>query len=213
MADRAEGERQPGAKGGHGRSALAGLPRGVYSRNGGSRRRTHLGCGPAGRALVHLAELSDAPERAPSLVMERARLAGIARLGFPSGTDAERREIVSAPSCNVTVKDGHKASCQYKRPFGVLQEDPSGAFPSTWWAMWRNLERRSREDPVSVLLLPRARGHGHGVHEGRIHVQQRVGDRIRDGDEAAAALADALHDVHRNHVLLVVAKRRVHVAE
>ena len=50
----------------------------------------------------------------------------------------------------------------------------------------RSLERRPRENPASVLLLPRARGHGRGVHEGRIHSQQRVWDRIRDSDEAAA---------------------------
>jgi hypothetical protein len=33
------------------------------------------------------------------------------------------------------VEDGHIASYQYKRPFGVLEKDSKGAFLQTWWAM------------------------------------------------------------------------------
>lgn len=88
------------------------------------------------RALeLRLAELTETPQSASALVMERARLAGGARLRFAGGTDEEKREVVSSVLCNLTVADGRIASYQYKRPFGVLERDPSGAFLHTWWAM------------------------------------------------------------------------------
>jgi site-specific DNA recombinase len=88
------------------------------------------------RALeLRLAELSEAPRNKCALVADRARLAGGARLRFAGGTDEEKREVVSAVLCNLTVSDGRIASYQYKRPFGVLEQDSKGAFSHTWWAM------------------------------------------------------------------------------
>jgi len=90
----------------------------------------------ARRALeLRLAELTEAPGAASALVEQRARLAGGARLRFAGGTDEEKREVVSSVLCNVTVQDGRIASYQYKRPFGVLEQDSKGAFSHTWWAM------------------------------------------------------------------------------
>jgi DNA invertase Pin-like site-specific DNA recombinase len=88
------------------------------------------------RALeLRLSELTEAPGAASALVEQRARLAGGARLRFAGGTDEEKREVVSTVLCNVTVQDGRIASYQYKRPFGVLEQDSQGAFSHTWWAM------------------------------------------------------------------------------
>ena len=88
------------------------------------------------RALeLRLSELTDAPCSTSSLVADRARLVGGARLRFAGGTDEEKREVVSAVLCNLTVQDGRIASYQYKRPFGVLEQDSKGAFSHTWWAM------------------------------------------------------------------------------
>lgn len=88
------------------------------------------------RALeLRLAELTESPVTASALVADRARIAGAARLRFAGGTDEEKREVVSAVLCNVTVADGRIASYQYKRPFGVLEQDSKGAFSHTWWAM------------------------------------------------------------------------------
>jgi site-specific DNA recombinase len=84
---------------------------------------------------LRLAELSDTRQSASALVAERARLAGGARLRFAGGTDEEKREVVSAVLCNLTVQDGRIASYQYKRPFGVLQKDSKGAFSHSWWAI------------------------------------------------------------------------------
>jgi site-specific DNA recombinase len=88
------------------------------------------------RALeLRLAELTETPQSASALVEQRARFAGGARLRFAGGTDEEKREVVSAVLCNLTVQDGRIASYQYKRPFGVLEQDSQGAFSHTWWAM------------------------------------------------------------------------------
>jgi len=88
------------------------------------------------RALeLRLSELTETPGAASALVEQRARMAGGARLRFAGGTDEEKREVVSAVLCNVTVADGRIASYQYKRPFGVLEQDSKGAFCNTWWAM------------------------------------------------------------------------------
>jgi len=88
------------------------------------------------RALeLRLSELTAAPCSTSSLVADRARLAGGARLRFAGGTDEEKREVVSAVLCNLTVTDGRIASYQYKRPFGVLEQDSKGAFSHTWWAL------------------------------------------------------------------------------
>ena len=83
---------------------------------------------------LRLAELTETPAKASALVAERARMAGGARLRFAGGTDEEKREVVSAVLCNLTVADGRIASYQYKRPFGVLEQDSKGAFSHTWWA-------------------------------------------------------------------------------
>ena len=37
--------------------------------------------------------------------------------------------------CALTVSDGRIALYQYKRPFGVLEQDSKGAFSHTWWAL------------------------------------------------------------------------------
>lgn len=88
------------------------------------------------RALeLRLSELTETPGAASALVEQRARMAGGARLRFAGGTDEEKREVVSSVLCNVTVQDGRIASYQYKRPFGVLEQDSKGAFSHTWWAM------------------------------------------------------------------------------
>jgi site-specific DNA recombinase len=88
------------------------------------------------RALeLRLAELVEPPRSTSALVAERARMAGSARVRFAGGTDEERREIVSSVLCNLTVKDGRIASYQYKRPFGVLEQDSKGAFSHSWWAL------------------------------------------------------------------------------
>jgi hypothetical protein len=84
---------------------------------------------------LRLAELSETPRSASALVAERARLAGGVRLRFAGGTDEEKREVVSAVLCNLTVQDGRIASYQYKRPFGVLQQDSKAAFSHPWWAL------------------------------------------------------------------------------
>lgn len=36
---------------------------------------------------------------------------------------------------DLTVQDGRTASYQYKRPFGVLEQDSKGAFCHAWWAL------------------------------------------------------------------------------
>jgi len=88
------------------------------------------------RALeLRLAELTESPVTASALVEQRTRMASGARLRFAGGTDEEKREVVSAVLCNLTVTDGRIASYQYKRPFGVLERNPEGAFSHTWWAM------------------------------------------------------------------------------
>ena len=88
------------------------------------------------RALeLRLSELTEAPGAASALVEQRAHMAGGARLRFAGGTDEEKREVVSAVLCNVTVSNGRIASYQYKRPFGVLERNPEGAFSHTWWAI------------------------------------------------------------------------------
>jgi len=98
------------------------------------------------RALeLRLAELSETPRSTSALVADRARLAGGARLQFARGTDEEKREVVSAVLCNLTVTDGRIASYQYKRPFGVLEQGSKGAFSHTWWAK----EDLNRQEPTS----------------------------------------------------------------
>jgi hypothetical protein len=57
------------------------------------------------------------------------------RIDFDAADDATKREVLAGVLWNLTVKDGNIASYQYKRPFAVLQKDPSGAFLNTWWAM------------------------------------------------------------------------------
>lgn len=47
----------------------------------------------------------------------------------------EQREVVQRVLWNLTISDGRIASYQLKRPFAVLEKDPSGAFVSSWWAM------------------------------------------------------------------------------
>ena len=84
---------------------------------------------------LRLSELSETPSSTSALVAQRARLAGSARVRFADGTDEDRREIVSTVLCNLTVKDGRIASYQYKRPFGVLEQDSQGAFCHKWWAI------------------------------------------------------------------------------
>ena len=91
---------------------------------------------------LRLSELAEAPGSASALVEQRARFATGARLRFAGGTDEEKREVVSAVLCNVTVQDGRIASYQYKRPFGVLEQDSKGAFSHSWWAM-QDLNLRS----------------------------------------------------------------------
>jgi site-specific DNA recombinase len=81
------------------------------------------------RALeLRLAELSETPQRASSLVMERARLAGSARMRFAGGTDEEKREVVSAVLCNLTVKDGRIASYRTNAPLESSNKTPKGRF-------------------------------------------------------------------------------------
>lgn len=88
------------------------------------------------RALeLRLTALSETPVEASALVDERVRMAGGAGLHFAGTADEEKREVVSSVLCNVTVQEGRIASYQYKRPFGVLEQDSKGAFCHTWWAM------------------------------------------------------------------------------
>jgi site-specific DNA recombinase len=84
---------------------------------------------------LRLSELDGDSASASSQVERNARLAGTARIRFHGGSDTEKAEIVSAVLCNLTMKDGHIASYQYKRPFEVLARDSKGAFSHTWWAM------------------------------------------------------------------------------
>jgi hypothetical protein len=85
---------------------------------------------------LQLAEVTEGDDFASSLVEDRVRFAQSARLAYMNGDASTRREVVSALLWNLTLKDGNRASYQYKRPFAVLQKDPSGAFLNAWWAIW-----------------------------------------------------------------------------
>ena len=84
---------------------------------------------------LQLSELAEGGGFASSLVEDRVRLAQSAQLAYANGDAPTRRAVVSQLLWNLTLKDGRIASYQYKRPFAVLQKDPSGAFLSSWWAM------------------------------------------------------------------------------
>jgi site-specific DNA recombinase len=84
---------------------------------------------------LQLSELTEGGEAASSLVEDRVRFAQSAQLAYANGDASTKREVVSQLLWNLTLKDGRIASYQYKRPFAVLEKDPSGAFLSTWWAM------------------------------------------------------------------------------
>jgi hypothetical protein len=58
-----------------------------------------------------------------------------ARISYAADDEATRRKVLETVLCNATVRDGCIASYQYKRPFGVLVKDASGAFEHSWWAM------------------------------------------------------------------------------
>jgi len=94
---------------------------------------------------LRLAEPTESSLSRSALAADRARFAGGARLRFAGGTEEEKREVVSAVLCNLTVQDGRIASYQYKRPFGVLEQDSKGAFSHTWWAK----EDLNRQEPAS----------------------------------------------------------------
>ena len=84
---------------------------------------------------LQLSEVSQEGDYVSSLVEDRVRFAQSARLAYADGDASTRRKVVSQLLCNLTVQDGNIASYQYKRPFAVLEKDPSGAFLNTWWAM------------------------------------------------------------------------------
>jgi hypothetical protein len=88
------------------------------------------------RALeLQLSELAEGGDFTSSLVEDRVRFVRSAQIAYATGDASTRRAVVSQLLWNLTLKDGRIASYQYKRPFAVLQKDPSGAFLSTWWAM------------------------------------------------------------------------------
>ena len=84
---------------------------------------------------LQLSELAEGGGFASSLVEDRVRLAQSAQLAYANGDAPTRRKVVAQLLWNLTLKDGRIASYQYKRPFAVLEKDPSGAFLNTWWAM------------------------------------------------------------------------------
>ena len=95
-------------------------------------------------------ELAATPAAVSSQVERVVGLAAGARLTFLAGSNEVKREVVAEVLSNLTIKDGRIASYQYKRPFGVLEMDPSGAFHQSWWARLDSNQRPSGYQPDAL---------------------------------------------------------------
>ncbi len=84
---------------------------------------------------LRLAELQASASPTTSKVRDLLAFATGARVAFTEGDQAAQRMVLERVLCNATVQDGRIASYQYKRPFGVLTKDASGALEHSWWAI------------------------------------------------------------------------------
>jgi DNA invertase Pin-like site-specific DNA recombinase len=83
---------------------------------------------------LRLAALDGTAVAVTPLVEALANAANGAVVAFGEGSIETRREVLALTLSNLTLRDKEIVSYQWKRPFGVLESDPEGAFEETWWA-------------------------------------------------------------------------------